>query len=140
MRKFTSLAVLALGLTGAGCFHATIDTGLPAGGQTIEQPWAMSFIYGLVPPPIVETASRCPNGVSKVETQHSFLNGLVAFVTFELVTPMDIRVTCASRRGAMAPAVPAPISGGPEALTRALRTAIERSAALSQPIYVQITE
>ena len=140
MRKFASLAVLALGLTGAGCYHAIIDTGLPAGGQTIEQPWAMSFVVGLIPPPVLETASRCPNGVSKVETQHSFLNALVAAVTFSIITPMDIRVTCAARRGAMAPTVPAPISGGPEALTRALRTAIERSTALSQPIYVQITE
>jgi hypothetical protein len=34
--------------------------------------------------------------VSKVETQHSFLNALVAFFTLQIYTPMDITVTCAA--------------------------------------------
>ena len=51
-------------------------TGRPLGTTTIEQPRALSFVYGLVPPPTVETASKCPSGVAQVETMHSFLNGL----------------------------------------------------------------
>ncbi len=140
MRKLTSLAALALALTGTGCWHAVIDTGLPPSGQTIERPWAMSFAYGLVPPPIVETAAQCPGGVSKVETQHSFLNGLVAAITFEIVTPIDIRVTCAGgRRGALVPTVDVP-AGSVAALTLALELASERARQLSAPVYVRITE
>ena len=86
-------SVLLLG----ACYHAVITTGQTASGQTIEKPWAMSFIYGLVPPPGVETASKCPGGVAKVETQQSFLNGLVSVLTAGIVTPMDIRVSCATR-------------------------------------------
>ena len=49
----------------------------------------------MVPPKTVETASRCPNGVAKVETQVSFLNALVALITSFIYTPMTIVVTCA---------------------------------------------
>jgi hypothetical protein len=59
----------------------------------------MSFVYGLIPPPIENVSQQCTNGVSKVETQHSFLNGLVAVITFSIVTPMEITVTCAAAGG-----------------------------------------
>ncbi len=87
--------VVAL-LAATACYHAVIDTGKPPSPQTIERPWATSLIYGLVPPPVVETASRCPNGVSRVETQLSFLNQLVAGITAGIYTPMSIKVTCAA--------------------------------------------
>lgn len=90
-----SIASVAL-LATAACWHATIETGLPAGNETIENAWAMSFVYGLIPPATVSTAARCRSGVARVETQHSFLNGLVAAVTFSIVTPMTIKVTCAA--------------------------------------------
>ena len=95
--------ILLLAVAGA-CYHAVIETGLAPGSQTIEQPWAMSFVDGLVPPSLVETKSRCPAGVSKVETQHSFLNMLVGGLTFGIVTPMSIKVTCA--QGGRASATP----------------------------------
>lgn len=85
------LAVVLL----SGCFHATVNTGLTPSAQTIDKPWAMSFIYGLVPPSTVETVAQCPRGAARVETQISFLNGLVSALTFSIVTPMSIKVTCA---------------------------------------------
>ena len=92
LRSGTLLAtVVAL----SGCYHATIETGLPPGTQTLEQPWASSWVYGLVPPETVETASRCPNGVARVETRQSFVNGLVGMLTLGIYTPMEITVTCA---------------------------------------------
>ncbi|MFQ6046480.1 MAG: Bor/Iss family lipoprotein [Gemmatimonadales bacterium] len=100
MRRITrSLLGRGLVVLFSACYHATIETGLPPGNQTLERPWALSFIAGLVPPPVVETAERCPNGVSKVETQLSFLNQVVNVLTFGILTPMDIRVTCAARGG-----------------------------------------
>ena len=86
------LALVAL----TGCYHATIDTGRPVSEKIIDRPWTMSFVYGLVPPAVVTTAQECPNGLAKVETQHSFLNQVVGMVTFGIVTPMHVRVSCAS--------------------------------------------
>jgi hypothetical protein len=93
-----SMMLICLGA--AGCYHATIDTGLPPSNQQITQPFASSWVYGLVPPNVVETAAQCPRGVARVETQLSFVNQLVGFLTFGIYTPMDIRITCAAGSGA----------------------------------------
>ena len=65
----------------AGCYHATIDTGLAPGSKTVTM-WKHSFIAGLVPLEVVEAQSECENGVARVETQQSFANGLVSVLTF----------------------------------------------------------
>ena len=90
-----AIFVLAALTFTTGCYHAIIETGKPPSPQTVEKPWAFGFIYGIVPPPTTGTKAQCPNGVSKVETQMSFLNGLVGNLTFGILTPMDIKVTCA---------------------------------------------
>jgi hypothetical protein len=117
-----------------GCYHATIETGLPSGQEKISQPWAMSFIYGLIPPPTVQVASRCPNGVAQVETQQSFLNGLVSVLTFGIVTPMQIDVTCAGASGDDSGELM--IAAGSDH-----RAALQRAATLSaernQPVFVR---
>lgn len=79
----------------AGCYTATIETGLPPSRMTIKKNWAASWIYGLVPPNTVRTAARCPHGVAKVMTQQSFLNQIVGGLSFGIYTPMTIQVTCA---------------------------------------------
>jgi hypothetical protein len=79
-----------------GCYHAKISTGLPASAEKIDIPFAHSFVFGLVPPSEVRAATQCANGVSMVETKMSFVNGLVASLTFSLYTPIHITVTCAS--------------------------------------------
>jgi hypothetical protein len=83
-----------------GCYHATIETGLPASAQIIDKGFASGWIYGLVPPSTVATASQCPSGVAKVETELSFVNQLVSFLTLGIYTPMHIRVTCAATSSA----------------------------------------
>ena len=125
--------VAAFALT--GCYHAVIQTGRPESTDVISIKWANSFIFGLVPPPIVETASRCTNGVAKVETQHSFLNGLAAVVTFSLYTPMQIDVTCAARGTASTDPVIKVEQGRTveQALTEAVRVSSEKNT----PVYVQ---
>jgi hypothetical protein len=92
--------VLSVAALSEGCYHATIETGLPASPTTIDQPWAHSFLWGLVPPATVETAAKCPSGVAKVETQLSFLNQLANFLTGGIYSPMQITVTCARAGGA----------------------------------------
>lgn len=94
------LALVATLLTLSACYHATVETGLAPGVQTLEKNWAAGWIYGLVPPSTVETMQRCPDGVARVETQLSFPNQLVSFLTLGIFTPMKIVVTCADSRGA----------------------------------------
>lgn len=89
------LALLAGLLLVAGCYHATVETGLQPSPQTVEKRWASGWIFGLVPPSTVSTQEKCPTGVAKVETQLSFLNQLVGVLTLGIYTPMDIRATCA---------------------------------------------
>jgi hypothetical protein len=96
MGRVRASAAIAAIVALSACYHAVIDTGRPAGKDSINIPWAHSFIFGLIPPAIVDAAQKCPNGVAKVETQHSFLNGLVAVITFSLYTPIQINVACAS--------------------------------------------
>jgi len=125
--------VAAFALT--GCYHAVIQTGRPESSDVISIKWANSFVYGLVPPPVLETASRCTNGVAKVETQHSFLNGLVGIITFGIYTPIQLDVTCAARGTASAAPVIRVEQGrtAEQALSEAIKVAAEQQTA----VYVQ---
>ena len=125
--------VAAFALT--GCYHAVINTGRPESTDVISIKWANGFVYGLVPPPVTETAARCTNGVAKVETQRSFLNILAHIVTFGLYTPMQIDVTCAARGTASAESVirVEPGCTVEQALSQALLLSAEKAA----PVYVQ---
>ena len=91
-------SILALGACAllAGCYHVTVTTGAPESPTVVDRPWQNSFVYGLVPPPEINVAESCPQGVAKVETELSFLNGLVGAVTWSIYTPMHARITCAS--------------------------------------------
>ena len=98
-RKFLSMflratVVCCVGLS-AGCYHVTVDTGLAPGYQT-KTIWAHSFIYGLVPPSVVEAKAQCGNGIARVESQLGFVHQLVGLLTFAIYTPMQITVTCAA--------------------------------------------
>jgi len=125
-------------LVSSACYHATIETGLPASSETITIPWAHGFVYGLVPPAAVNSASKCRNGVAKVETQHSFLNMLAQWLTFGLYTPMQIDVTCASSNRMASASDPAIRAKGEsvEARTAAMAEAVALSLKLNQAVFV----
>jgi hypothetical protein len=128
---FLALALLSVC---SACHHARIETEAKPSTVTIEEPFASGWIFGLVPPRLVSTASKCQHGIAKVETQISFLNGLVRCLTLGIYTPMWIKVTCAEPGSAQA------LTSGPdilvgsgagdeevaEALQRAVRMAAER--------------
>lgn len=92
--KSLALAVASFALT--GCYHVTVQTSAPPSPTVVDIPWQHSFIFGLVPPKELNVKDQCPRGVSKVETEHSFLNGLVAAL-WGIYTPIHVRVTCAAR-------------------------------------------
>jgi hypothetical protein len=135
MRKATVLLLLVVLTT--GCYRATVDTGLTPSGQTIEQPWAHSFVAGLVPPATVETAARCPDGVARVETQLSFLNMLANVVTFGIYSPMTITVQCAAQRtGSAEPEVRVPAAARIEEATHIFNGALIESRRTGEPVIV----
>ena len=134
------LALLLAGLAPlAGCYHAVIDTGKPSTGTvTIDQDWATGWAWGLVPPDKVDSASKCPAGVSRVETQLSFLNGLVGVVTLGIYTPMQINVTCAMAGNAAAPTRSIDVKGASaEARQAAMDQAARMAADTGQPVAVR---
>jgi hypothetical protein len=94
MRK---LAPLFAALLLAGCYHVTVVTSAAPPGTHVNKEWQNSFVYGLVPPPELNVKDQCPQGVTKVETERSFLNGLVSALTWSIYTPMHTEVTCSAR-------------------------------------------
>ena len=100
--------IAALLLLSAGCYHASIESGMKPGNNKIEEEWASGWAWGLVGPEPIQAQSQCTSGVSKVETEHSFLNGLVGVVTLGIYTPMHLTVTCAGGPTAEAPQPVAP--------------------------------
>jgi hypothetical protein len=93
--RITRIAIVALILSGIGCFRTTVETGLAPSEQVVKKESASAWIGGLVGPEKVDAASACPSGVAKVQTQQSLLNQVVAYLTLGIYTPMTIRITCA---------------------------------------------
>lgn len=96
MRR-TSLALLCGAALLTGCFHVTVVSGTAPSPTVVDYPWQHSFIYGIVPPQELNMKDKCQNGVQKVETEASFLNGLVTAITSSIYTPIHVRVTCSAR-------------------------------------------
>ncbi|MDX1591106.1 MAG: Bor family protein [Balneolaceae bacterium] len=138
MKRLAFLLVLPLFLT--GCYNAQVTTGLTPSAEVIEVKWAHGFIYGLVPPKVVEAEDQCSNGVARVETKLSFLNQLVQAITFGIYSPMSISVTCAT--GGMAATNPADIidvqrDSSEEIVIESFSKAIKLSAENERAAYVQ---
>lgn len=140
MRTRNVVGLLVVFLSTVSCYHATIETAATPSTVVIEKPFASSWIYGLVPPKTVETAAKCPGGVAKVETQQSFVNGLVAILTIGIYTPMTIRVTCAAPGAAAqaTPASPADSAATPSHVIEQIQAAAQRAVEERSPVYVEL--
>lgn len=136
----TALFCASVGLF--GCYHATVNTGLTPSAEVYEKSFASGWIYGLVPPSTVETAAKCATGVARIETQLSFVNQLVNFLTLGIYTPMSIKVTCAARSSAdasgLSPDFRVTVAAGSASLREALTRAAEASLNAQAPIYVTV--
>lgn len=135
----TLIAALCL----AGCYAATVETGKPPAAKTITKKWASCWVFGLVPPKTIESATECPNGVSKVETQLSFLNQLVSLLTLGIYTPMQIVVTCAEGSGTSlempGTEIELPELASSEEIRGIFMLAAEEAVRTGQPVYVRRT-
>src|SRR4051812_44178865 len=86
----------------SGCYHVTVLYNQPgvmqqaaAAPVVVDKPFSHSFVDGIVPPSEMNVKDQCPRGVSKVETQQSFVNSVVSIITNGLYTPISVKVTCA---------------------------------------------
>jgi len=113
----------------SGCFHQIVQTGRTPGTTVVERPWTATWLFGLVPAEDISVVSQCPNGVATVETQQSFLNGLVGLLTLGIYTPQQVNVTCASAGAALPGMRQINVAQG-ETLETRIR-AIEEAAAMA---------
>lgn len=95
-RPFRLATLALLVMISAACYHQIVRTGRPAGTTVIDRPWVSTWLWGLVPAKDIDVRQECPSGVAIVETQQSFVNGLVGALTLGIYTPQRVRVTCAS--------------------------------------------
>ncbi|WP_378080379.1 Bor family protein [Aeromonas bestiarum] len=95
MKKMVLTAVVALMMTGCAQQGFTVHQGTTA--SPTKEVTHHFFISGLGQSKTIDAAAVC-NGADKVvrvEAQHTFVNGLLGFVTFGIYTPREARVYCA---------------------------------------------
>jgi hypothetical protein len=78
------------------CFHQTVQSGLEPSTTVVERQFVATWLWGIVPAQPIDMRQSCPSGVATVETEQSFLNGLVGVLTIGIYSPQRLRVTCAS--------------------------------------------
>jgi hypothetical protein len=96
MRVGRVLTLAAICLLASACYRQVVQTGLTPGSTVVHNPWTPFFLWGLVSPVTVDVTSQCRSGIATVETQQTFVNGLVSALLFGLYSPRDVKVTCAT--------------------------------------------
>ena len=94
LRSRLMLALATFLLT--GCFHQVVNTGAtPAPGNATITKTVSLYFFGLVGAE-VDTVADCPTGAAVIETQQTFVNGLLGVVTLGIYTPQTVTITCAA--------------------------------------------
>lgn len=91
-----ALLVVLVAFMVSGCYRAQVNTGLQASTNVVTN-WEHYFIHGLVQPSTFDATAMC-NGrnAASVETQHTFVQGLVGALTLGIYTPITVTVVCSS--------------------------------------------
>lgn len=137
MKHHVRIALLLALVSSMACYHATINTGRSESSTVVEEQWAKGWVFGLVAPDPVDVSKQCAGGVAKVETQHTFLNMLVQFITIDIFTPMDIKVTCAGPGMAPKTSMFEPSDKSPAGERQAMAQAVDRADRSGQPVFVK---
>lgn len=95
MKKILILAAFSLLVT--GCAQQTFVMAPQSTDVAIEESQHF-FIEGIGQEKEIDAAAVCGSAdkVGKVEVQQTFINGLIATVTFGIYTPREARVFCKS--------------------------------------------
>jgi len=87
------LCAIALG----GCYRATFISNPQVVRGVEHDQWNHFFIFGLVGETNLDVRQFCSDGrVAEVQTQETFLNGLVGLLTIGIYAPRTVYVTCAA--------------------------------------------
>lgn len=80
----------------SGCFRHTYVTDKPAAVHPANnKQFKGFFLYGIIPTePQTPLQDICPNGVARIETEESFINGLASYLTRGIYTPRTARIYC----------------------------------------------
>lgn len=89
------MALLSLSLAPSACYHSIVETGLEPGPTAYHEGWESAWLVGLVPAK-VDAEGTCAGPWARVETQQSFLNGLVSFFTLGIYSPHEVEIVCAA--------------------------------------------
>lgn len=96
MKKSMKMMVIAFGASMllTSCYSYTSVVGKGAQGHNQTTQWNHYVIYGLAPVG-VSNSKQMADGAQDytVHTRHSFVNGLVAAITFGIYTPTTTTVT-----------------------------------------------
>lgn len=91
-------AAAALAALSTGCYRTTVvNNGATPSSSSLEYTdrWNHNAVIGLVNISGPQDASKaCPNGWATVETQQSFVQGLVGAITQNLYTPQNLTIRC----------------------------------------------
>jgi hypothetical protein len=133
---------LSLVLAGAltACYHQTVQTGLSPGSTVIDMPWVQTWIFGIIPAKEIDSRAQCPGNVAMVETERTFLNGLVGAVTIGIYTPVHVRITCAGGTASLpadARRFVVPAGASDEQRAEVLRAAVQASIEQQQAVVLR---
>ncbi len=133
------IGLAALFLT-AGCYRATVETGFAPSFDKHSQ-WVHSWVFGLIPPQVVQAEKVCPRGVAVVETRHSFLNQVVAGLTAGIYTPITVTVTCGHMPALSGSAQVVPLQYGAtyEEVMEGFAEASDLSVKKKVPVFVEFS-
>lgn len=99
--RVSVLAMAALLAFTVGCFKYNIKSG--AGGNMSGPPkkddWQMHFVFGLIGEGNVDVQSVCGGNDATVHIERTFLDGIIALCTDQLVGPSHIQVYCGGGGG-----------------------------------------
>lgn len=96
MRRLTRTVLIFGVLSATACFHQVVQTGRPAGSTVVDRQFVATWLWGIVPAQPIDVRQQCPSGVATIETEQSFMNGLVGLLTLGIYSPQHLRVTCAA--------------------------------------------
>ena len=94
--KYPRLVSLIVTVLITGCATQTFHINGSSGDSPTDQKTQHFFISGLGQKKTTDAARSC-GGVAKivkVESHHSFLNGLLALLTYGIYTPREAKVYC----------------------------------------------
>lgn len=115
MTRRSLLACAALLLP--ACYTTTIHSGLPASPATVayDHRWHHGLFAGIAELSSPHDLSQvCPQGWSEIETEQSFLNGLLALIG-QGYTSQTVTIRCAAVPPPVPAAAPPPVTQAPPA-------------------------